>query len=109
MFLALLIYPEVQKRAQNEADLILCGRLPTLEDVQEIPYLSALVQEVLRWQPVTPLGKCFYRTWTCVWSHFSKQSKVYHTLHQKLTFTTDISFPKALSSLEIPGESTSMC
>jgi len=59
MLLALLIYPEVQRKAQRELDLVLSGRLPTLDDVQEIPYISALVKEVLRWQAVTPVGKCF--------------------------------------------------
>jgi hypothetical protein len=30
--------------------------LPTLDDRLELPYVDALVKEVFRWQPVTPLG-----------------------------------------------------
>ena len=71
MLLALLVYPEVQRKAQRELDLVLRGRLPTLDDVQEIPYISALVKEVLRWQAVTPVGKCVILFGLAQKSHFA--------------------------------------
>ncbi|KAI0033059.1 cytochrome P450 [Vararia minispora EC-137] len=57
-FLAMVLYPEVQRKAQTELDSVLCGaRLPTFEDQSLLPYVSALAKEVQRWHPVVPLGK----------------------------------------------------
>jgi hypothetical protein len=74
----MVCYPEVQKKAQEELDKVLNGRLPEHTDIESLPYLSALVKEVYRygevsfedylpharlfflsyrWQPVTPLGR----------------------------------------------------
>ncbi|KAF7369889.1 Cytochrome p450 [Mycena sanguinolenta] len=53
--LAMTIYPEVQKRAQAAVDEVVGrDRLPDFND--DIPYVDAVVREVLRWHPVTPLG-----------------------------------------------------
>ncbi|KAF7369886.1 Cytochrome p450 [Mycena sanguinolenta] len=53
--LAMTIYPEVQKKAQAAVDeAVGRDRLPDFND--DIPYVDALVREVLRWHPVTPLG-----------------------------------------------------
>ncbi|KAH8102190.1 cytochrome P450 [Cristinia sonorae] len=55
--LAMAMFPEVQKKAQAELDRVLGPeRLPTFEDVDEIPYIQAVVMETLRWMPVTPFG-----------------------------------------------------
>jgi len=74
----MVCYPKVQKKAQDELDKVLNGKLPEHSDVMSLPYLSALVKEVYRyselpfkgslphtrhvyfssrWQPVTPLGR----------------------------------------------------
>jgi cytochrome P450 len=51
------LYPDVQAKAQAEIDTVIgTDRLPTSEDRPNLPYVDALVKEVLRWQPVTPLG-----------------------------------------------------
>ncbi|KAI0691331.1 cytochrome P450 [Cytidiella melzeri] len=56
-FLAVMVYPEVQDKAQAEIDHVIGGgRLPTLDDRQDLPYIDAIVWECLRWNPVTPLG-----------------------------------------------------
>lgn len=45
--LALVSYPEVQKKAQEEIDKVIgAARMPALEDYQELPYLRAFVDEV---------------------------------------------------------------
>ena len=31
-------------------------RLPEIKDKPDLPYVDALCQEVLRWQPIVPLG-----------------------------------------------------
>nr|GAT49365.1 predicted protein [Mycena chlorophos] len=55
--LAMLAYPDVQKKAQAELDAVLGhGVLPTFDDEAALPYTTALVKEVLRWKPVGPLG-----------------------------------------------------
>lgn len=49
--------PEAQATAQAELDTVIgIDRLPTAEDRISLPYVDALVKEVFRWQPVTPLG-----------------------------------------------------
>lgn len=51
------IYPEVQKRAQSEIDSVVgTDRLPNFGDRPSLPYINALVKELLRWQPVAPMG-----------------------------------------------------
>ena len=52
------LYPDVQRKAQEELDSVVgTDRLPELADKEDLPYLDALVKEVLRWNPVAPLGK----------------------------------------------------
>ena len=64
------LYPEVQKRAQKEIDSLLSSssaraesrmdpastRRPGLSDREKLPYVSALVKEVWRWNPSVPPG-----------------------------------------------------
>ncbi|KAJ7059769.1 cytochrome P450 [Mycena amicta] len=55
--LAMLANPDAQRTAQAELDRLLkFERLPTLEDEPSLPYIGALVKEVLRWKTVTPLA-----------------------------------------------------
>ena len=56
-FLALTLFPEVQRRAQAELDMVV-GRdqLPTFDDRPRLPYIEALCKELMRWQMVTPIG-----------------------------------------------------
>ncbi|EEB92322.1 hypothetical protein MPER_09189 [Moniliophthora perniciosa FA553] len=56
-FLAMVCNPDVQVKAQRELDVVVgSDRLPDYEDLSSLPYVRAVVHEVLRWQPVTPLG-----------------------------------------------------
>ncbi|KAL0958951.1 hypothetical protein HGRIS_014263 [Hohenbuehelia grisea] len=55
--LAMVIYPQVQRKAQEELDRVVgTSRLPGFEDRDSLPYIDAIVKEVLRWNPVAPLG-----------------------------------------------------
>ncbi|KAF4617511.1 hypothetical protein D9613_005756 [Agrocybe pediades] len=49
-------FPEVQRKAQAEIDRVLGGRLPEFNDQEDLPYISAIVKEVLRWQPIGPIS-----------------------------------------------------
>ncbi|KAJ7142219.1 cytochrome P450 [Mycena epipterygia] len=56
-FLAMLANPEAQRKAQMEIDMVIGqGQLPDFNDEQSLPYVSALIKEVLRWKPVLPIG-----------------------------------------------------
>jgi len=62
-FLAMVQYPEVQRKAQAEIDAVIGpDRLPTYEDKASLPYVEALVREVHRWNPAVPGGKWMVST-----------------------------------------------
>ncbi|CAE6466094.1 unnamed protein product [Rhizoctonia solani] len=55
--IAMMLYPETQRKAQSEIDRVTGGtRLPEVEDRQHVPYTNRLIQEILRWCPIVPLG-----------------------------------------------------
>jgi len=56
-FLTMMLYPEVQKKAQEEIDRVVGqSRLPNIHDRENLPYIQALVKEVMRWHPIGPMG-----------------------------------------------------
>ncbi|KAJ7825773.1 cytochrome P450 [Mycena olivaceomarginata] len=56
-FLAMSLYPDIQSKAQEELDRVVGpDRLPSFTDRASLPYLNAVVSEVHRWNPVTPLA-----------------------------------------------------
>ncbi|KAF7795540.1 hypothetical protein EIP86_006702 [Pleurotus ostreatoroseus] len=52
------MHPSTQQQAQAEIDSVCDSqrRLPTFADKASLPYVEALVLEVLRWSAITPLG-----------------------------------------------------
>ncbi|TRM58958.1 cytochrome P450 [Schizophyllum amplum] len=55
--LAMLDRPELQTRAQAELDAILApGQLPDFTQENQLPFVTAIVLETLRWMPVTPVA-----------------------------------------------------
>ncbi|RDB29524.1 hypothetical protein Hypma_015428 [Hypsizygus marmoreus] len=59
-FLVALLYPDVQKKAQEELDRVIGGRLPHFDDRTQLPFIESLCYELLRWNPVTPMGLAHY-------------------------------------------------
>ena len=59
--LAMAQNPAIQKRAQAAVDEAVKGEggLPDFTHYQKLPYVDAIVREVLRWKPVAPVGKHF--------------------------------------------------
>ncbi|KAK1141880.1 hypothetical protein N8T08_008393 [Aspergillus melleus] len=56
-FLAMALYPDVQRRAQEEIDRVVgTSRLPGFQDRENLPYINAMAQEILRWHPIAPVG-----------------------------------------------------
>ncbi|KAF9259629.1 cytochrome P450 [Marasmius fiardii PR-910] len=55
--LAMVLHPEVQKRAREEMEAFTQNeRLPDFEDRESLPYIGAIVSECLRWNPMAPLA-----------------------------------------------------
>ncbi|EIW58796.1 cytochrome P450 [Trametes versicolor FP-101664 SS1] len=55
--LAMAMFPEAQRKAQAELDAVVGpDRLPDFADQKSLPYVSALMKEVLRWHVVAPIG-----------------------------------------------------
>ena len=81
-------YPEVQRKAQAEIDRVVgYSRLPDYSDQDELPYIQAVVKEVLRWHPIVPLSMSLYP------QHYAQTTlQVYHTGLRKAISMKDISF-----------------
>lgn len=53
----MLHYPEVLRKAQAEVDTVVgFDRMPEYDDHDKLPYVNALINEVLRWRPIAILG-----------------------------------------------------
>ena len=54
--IAMMAYPETQARAQAELDAVVGRtRSPTFADLPHLPYIRAMVKELLRWRPIAPI------------------------------------------------------
>ncbi|KAE9389085.1 cytochrome P450 [Gymnopus androsaceus JB14] len=54
---AMILHPNVQEQAQKELDRVVGrSRNPAFSDMPFLPYVRAIVKEVLRWQPAIPLA-----------------------------------------------------
>ncbi|KAF8989959.1 cytochrome P450 [Cyathus striatus] len=55
--MAMVLYPEAQKRAKEEIDRIVGReRLPNMGDYNNLTYIKALLTECSRWRPIAPMG-----------------------------------------------------
>ncbi|KAK5652310.1 hypothetical protein OQA88_10660 [Cercophora sp. LCS_1] len=54
---AMLLYPEVQRKAKEEVDRhVGPDRLPTMDDWENLHYIRCIMKESLRWMPTTIMG-----------------------------------------------------
>ena len=52
------LHPEVQRKAQEEIDRVVGhDRLPSSQDKKDLAYVNAIMKEVMRLNPVVPLGE----------------------------------------------------
>jgi cytochrome P450 len=50
--------PDIQCRVQEELDSVVTqDRLPQVRDSEDLPYLTAVVRETMRWKPSLPLSE----------------------------------------------------
>ncbi|KAG1864586.1 cytochrome P450 [Suillus tomentosus] len=55
--LAMVLYPDVQALARAEIDQVVRhNKMPCLNDRASLPYIDAILREVMRWYPPAPLG-----------------------------------------------------
>ena len=55
----LLAHPDIYKRARAEIDSIVrVGELPTFNDEEKLPLVTAICMEIIRWKDLVPLGRC---------------------------------------------------
>jgi hypothetical protein len=55
--LAMVLHPEIQRKARAHiAAVVTLGSLPAFDDEPSLPYISAIVLEVMRWRPAGPFG-----------------------------------------------------
>ena len=51
----MVLNPRVMEKAQAELDRVVGkGRLPDFSDWDDLPYINAIVKEVIRWNPPPP-------------------------------------------------------
>ena len=56
----MMLHPEVQRKAQAEIDSVVGkDRLPDFADRDNLPYVEAVVKELIRFHTVIPAGACF--------------------------------------------------
>ncbi|KAI1431251.1 cytochrome P450 [Xylaria sp. CBS 124048] len=57
--MAMIARPEAQRRARAEVDRVCTDgetlRLPQMTDLEDMPYIAAMIKEVLRWRPTVPV------------------------------------------------------
>ncbi|KAK7045037.1 cytochrome P450 [Favolaschia claudopus] len=99
-FLAMALYPEVQATAQAELDKVISahGQVPQLSDRPSLPYIECVLREVLRWNPVTPLGVAHLLTEDDVYKGYNLavgtivMVNVWSILHDPLSFPEPFEF-----------------
>ncbi|KAJ5969470.1 cytochrome P450 [Penicillium viridicatum] len=54
---AVVLHPHCLKEAQRELDQVVgSARLPSSNDIPNLPYVKAMINEAMRWQPPTPFA-----------------------------------------------------
>ncbi|KAI5117759.1 hypothetical protein M0805_000603 [Coniferiporia weirii] len=112
--LAMALHPDIQTKGQAEVDRITGNkRLPSIFDKNVLPYVNAIVKEVLRWNPAVPLGlphqvlqDDVYRDYripkgTIVWAN------IWSILHDNGTFPEPFEFrPERFVDSESPSSAS---
>ncbi|KAF8576736.1 cytochrome P450 [Ramaria rubella] len=95
-FLAMVCCPEVQRKAQEELDLVIGPhRLPEFGDRESLPYIELICKEVYRWQPVVPMGVAHAATQDDVYGDYFIPKgtivvgNIWHILHDEKNYGPD--------------------
>ena len=53
----MMLHPEVQRKGHEEISRVCdSSQLPSYDDADSLPYVTAIVLEVLRWTAAAPIG-----------------------------------------------------
>ena len=56
--MAMVFYPDVQRRAQEEISRVTGNdRLPSFSDREALPYIDQILLETMRWHAAVPTGE----------------------------------------------------
>jgi len=95
--LCMIANPKVQEKAHAEIDSVCKQReLPTFDDMDSLPYVAAIVKEVLRYKNVAPLSEL--SSYASPFTPLAYAIQVSPTLPTKRMFTATTTFLKAVSS-----------
>ncbi|KAF2721857.1 cytochrome P450 [Polychaeton citri CBS 116435] len=84
--LALCHYPQYQPILHEEIDRVLGDRMPTYEDMPDMPVLRAFIRETLRWRPPVPTGIPHESTQDDVYEgYFIPKGSVMHPLEWSIS------------------------
>ncbi|KAL4926236.1 cytochrome P450 [Aspergillus undulatus] len=97
-FLAIALYPDVQSKAKEELDRVIgTTKLPTFDDSPRLPYIDAVVKEILRWHPVAPMGFLDYAEYlVCILpfpASYKLEIKARSKKHEELVRAVKVEFP----------------
>ncbi|KAF8488636.1 cytochrome P450 [Russula emetica] len=109
--LAMIAFPKVQRRAQAEIDAVVGrDRLPTFDHTPRLPYVQAIIREVLRWRPSIPFsvphaatnedwyeGMYIPKGTVCI-------SNIWHCNHDRAVFGDDVDEFRPERHLDEHGE-----
>jgi hypothetical protein len=102
-FLAMVLFPDIQRKAHNEIlSVIGASRLPDIKDRPLLPYLDAIVKETLRWHPPVPLG-IFNRFIRSILRSLNQQAV--HMSYRRMKFLISISLRKEVFVWATSGSS----
>jgi hypothetical protein len=89
----MVLYPDIQARARAELNQVVKhDRMPSIHDRGSLPYLEAILREVLRWSPVVPLGRSSVNRFCgCITERLEQEC---HTQHLKMMSMTGTSYLK---------------
>ena len=57
-FHAMIVSPEWQAKGQEEVDRVCGDRPPSVDDIQQLPVVRAIIREIFRWRSPAPAGMC---------------------------------------------------
>lgn len=57
--IAMLWYPEWQRRGQEEVDAVCGDRMPNAGDIPNLPIVRAMLRELFRWRTPVPFGRWY--------------------------------------------------
>ena len=101
--LAMIAYPEVQRKCQEELDRVVGrSRMPTFSDRESLPYIRATVREVFRWRTTGTIGELLPNmncSVHCIHREFGEAGIPHYTMEVALSLV----IPCKLSGSDAPG------